>query len=265
MKILITGKNGYIAKSLHSHLADVHDITCVGRSDFDLTNSNDVASFMRGKQFDVVIHTAIKGGTRLKADDANTLYENMLCFYNLYDCRDAYKRFITFGSGAEFTAKNTQYGLSKRCINDIIKWDEKFINLRIFAVFDENELNTRFIKNAILNYINKKSIVVHQDKFMDFFAMQDLVRLVEHFCVADSSQLTNRVIDCCYNEKFKLTDVANFVNTLGDYKCDVIINNATMGEDYIGYANTMPVVEQIGLHKGIECVYEKMLCNLQNH
>jgi nucleoside-diphosphate-sugar epimerase len=265
MKILITGKNGYIAKSLYSYLSDVHDITCVGRSDFDLANSKDVASFMSDKQFDVVIHTAIKGGTRLKADDSDTLYQNMLCFYNLYDCRDSYKRFITFGSGAEFTAKNTQYGLSKRCINDIIKWDDKFINLRIFAVFDENELDTRFIKSALSNYINKKSIVIHQDKYMDFFAMQDLAKLVEHLCDASNIQVTNRVIDCCYNEKFKLTDVANFINSLSNYKCDIVVHNAIAGEDYTGFANTMPVVEQIGLHKSIECVYKKMLYNSYKH
>jgi nucleoside-diphosphate-sugar epimerase len=258
MKILITGKNGYIAKSLYSYLADMHEITRVGRSDFDLANSKDVASFMSDKQFDVVIHTAIKGGTRLKTDDNDTLYENMLCFYNLYDCRDSYKRFITFGSGAELTAKNTQYGLSKRCINDIIKWDDKFINLRIFAVFDENELDTRFIKSTINNYLNRRDIVIHQNKYMDFFAMQDLLALVKHFCLAKDSEITNRVIDCCYERKYTLSDITNYINTLGNYSCNIAIQQPGLGENYTGFSNTLPSFEQVGLFAAINQMYNKL-------
>jgi len=264
MKILVTGSRGYIGSAVSKLLNSGNDVVCHTREMFDLNDTQAVKDHLTQNQYDVVIHSAIKGGSRLKKDDTNVLYENLKCFYNLYDCKDSYKRFITFGSGAEFTAKNTQYGLSKRCINDIIKWDDKFINLRIFAVFDENELDTRFIKSALSNYINKKSIVVHQDKYMDFYAMQDLVKLVEHVCNASSIQTTNRVIDCCYNEKFKLTDVANFINSLGNYKCDIVVHNAIAGEDYIGFANTMPAVEQIGLHKSIEYTYKKMLYSANN-
>ena len=266
MNILITGSNGYVGNSLLKALS-CYGYNIVGhtRQMFDLQDQSAVANHLKNNYYDVVIHAAASGGSRLKPDSAHDLFNNLMCFNNLYDNRHRFKKLITFGSGAEFKQELSPYSLSKRSINAQIQSTENFYNLRIYAVFDENELHTRFIKSAILNYINKKSIVVHQDKFMDFFAMQDLARLVEHFCVAGSSQITNRVIDCCYDEKFKLTDVANFVNTLGDYKCNVIINNATMGEDYIGYTNTMPVVEQIGLHKSIEYMYKQMLYTSTNH
>jgi hypothetical protein len=38
MKILITGKSGYIARSIHSYLYSKYDVTIVGRQDFDLTD-----------------------------------------------------------------------------------------------------------------------------------------------------------------------------------------------------------------------------------
>ena len=37
MKILVTGKNGYVGKSIINKLKG-YDITGVGRDDFDLTN-----------------------------------------------------------------------------------------------------------------------------------------------------------------------------------------------------------------------------------
>ena len=38
MKILITGGNGYIARSIYSILHNKYDITTIGRKDFDLTD-----------------------------------------------------------------------------------------------------------------------------------------------------------------------------------------------------------------------------------
>lgn len=38
MKILITGGSGYIAKGLYAGLKSLHNVTCITRSDFDLTN-----------------------------------------------------------------------------------------------------------------------------------------------------------------------------------------------------------------------------------
>ena len=60
MKILITGGNGYIAKSIYSSLSSKYDITTVTRQDFDLTCWASTYKFFYNKTFDVVIHTAGK-------------------------------------------------------------------------------------------------------------------------------------------------------------------------------------------------------------
>jgi nucleoside-diphosphate-sugar epimerase len=257
MKILVTGSKGYIGTAVCNYLHNKNDITYHTRDMFDLTNSDKVYKHLSTNNYDVVIHTAVMGGSRLKPDDPTVLSENLTAFYNLYDCKNFYNRFITFGSGAEYSTTHTYYGLSKRCIYDIIKNDDKFINLRIYAVFDENEWSTRFIKSAVTNYINKKDIVIHQDKYMDFFAMHDLLNLVDHFC--NTSVITNRVVDCCYSQKNTLNDIANYINTLADNKSKIIIEQPGLGESYIGFYNTMPCIDQIGLHQGIKHVYTKLL------
>ena len=80
MKILITGKNGYIGSSLISKLDSTIGI---GRDDFDLTDRESTNNFFRDKYFDVIIHTAICGGSRLKKDGNDTLANNLKMFYNL--------------------------------------------------------------------------------------------------------------------------------------------------------------------------------------
>ena len=100
MKILITGGNGYIAKALAKGLSQ-YNITSITRQDFDLTDRESTNKWFDGKHFDTVIHTAIKGGSRLKTDDGDVFYQNLQMFYNLYYNKAHFDKFIHFGSGAE--------------------------------------------------------------------------------------------------------------------------------------------------------------------
>ena len=55
MRILITGKNGYVGRSLHSYLYSKHDITIIGRQDLDLTNPNETSKLIRCTDFSVAL------------------------------------------------------------------------------------------------------------------------------------------------------------------------------------------------------------------
>ena len=109
MKILITGGNGYVARSLYSDLCKRYDVTTITRQDFDLANSQDTSNWLADKYFDVVIHTATAGGSRLKPDDESTLSDNLKMFYNLADNDRSFGRLISFGSGAELHATDKPY------------------------------------------------------------------------------------------------------------------------------------------------------------
>ena len=107
MKILITGKNGYIAQSIYNTLKDKYNITSVGRQDFDLSDWGKTNEWFKNKQFDVIIHTAVVGGSRLKKEDSSIIDQNLKMYYNLLDQKDKYTKFIHFGSGAELYAQDT--------------------------------------------------------------------------------------------------------------------------------------------------------------
>ena len=255
MNILITGGNGYIAKSLILGLGD-YNITSITRNDFDLTDRISTDIWFKEKHFDVVIHTAVEGGSRLKQDSSSIFYNNLQMFYNLYYNKSHFDKFIYFGSGAELENPSDPYGLSKKIINDFIKNEHGFFNIRIFGVFDENELNTRFIKSNIKKYISKKPIIVHQNKYMDFFYMEDLVKIVREYIIGNAYHSLSKITECSYREKFTLLDIAYFINELGTYKVPVKLLDSSKSKDYIG--ETTPNLSLVGLKKGIQNVYSKL-------
>lgn len=254
LKILITGGNGYIAKSLHSYLYPEHDITLVSRTDFNMTRREEVQHYFKDKYFDVVIHTAVKGGSRLNPlEGPDVVLANLLMYDNLMRCRDKFNKLIHFGSGAE-EAADGPYGFSKHIINQLIKLDPKSVNIKIYAVFDENELNTRFIKGNIFRYINQENIVIHQDKQMDFFYMKDLVSMIKWLINYREEEFPVQEINCSYLEKHTLSQIAEIINSLDDYKVEIQLEDVIEGESYCGIHPVMPF-NLIGLEQGIKEVY----------
>jgi nucleoside-diphosphate-sugar epimerase len=229
--ILITGGNGYIAKSIHSSLSSKYNITTVTRQDFDLTCWASTYKFFYDKTFDVVIHTATSGGSRLKEETDLVIRENLLMYRNLLNHQDKFTKFISFGSGAELNNPTTPYGISKQIIADSMLSKPNFLNLRIFAVFDKNELPTRFIKANIKRYMNQEPMIIHQDKFMDFFYMEDLISLVNYYINNDNPP---KQIDCSYKDQYKLSDIASIINNLSTNKVDIQIENPILGREYKG-------------------------------
>jgi GDP-L-fucose synthase len=129
-----------------------------------------------------------------------------------------------------------------------------FNNIRIFNVFNEDELSTRMIKANIFNYINKNPIVIYQDKWMDFFYMDDLCEVIKFVINSKSNQ---KLINCSYIQKYKLSDIANIINNLSDYKVDILIENKTIGLNYYGDYNLhLFDINLKGIQKGIIETYE---------
>ena len=256
MRILITGGNGYLAKSLHSALCKKYDITLVTKNDLNLTYRHKVEQYFLNNHFDLVIHTAVIGGNRLSPDGPDVALSNLLMYDNLMRCRDKFTRLIHFGSGAEDKA-DSPYGFSKHIINQLMKLDPRSVNVKIYAVFDENELDTRFIKSNILRYINREDMVIHQDKKMDFFYMKDLISLVEWLINQREEEFPIQEINCSYIEKSTLIQIAGMINSLDDYKVDIIVENEGEGDDYCDVHPIMPF-NLVGLEQGIKNTYNKL-------
>jgi len=268
-KILITGKSGYIARALQLALKDDYEVTAIGRADFDLGDMHDTDQWFQGRFFDVVLHTAaiIPDSSVPPRATGQILTTNFNLFYNIHRCRASFGRLIVFGSGAEFQEPPTEYGKSKAIISRFIDADPQYYNLRLYGVFDENELPTRFIKSNITRYLNKQSLLMREEKKMDFFYMPDLVSLVRFYIEAI---VPEKHIDCCYEAHVFLSYIADYIRTLDSFKAAVtaeierIDKNQTYqnrrqfrGTDYIGTYSVLPF-EPIGLHAGIKEVYQKL-------
>jgi len=74
MNTIVTGGSGLVGK----HLKDIlPDAVYISSKDFDLTDREATNSWFYNKYFDIVIHTAVKGGSRLLVDGGNVFYENI--------------------------------------------------------------------------------------------------------------------------------------------------------------------------------------------
>lgn len=258
-KILITGAGGYLGKSLYNVFKDKYDVTAITRKEVDLTDNYYVNDFFKGKYFDVVLHCAVQGGSRLKEDGVDVLDNNLKMYYNLLHNKYHYNKFIHFGSGAIYSQPDKPYGLSKKVINISISEQPNFYDLIIYGLFDENELDTRFIKANIKRYINKQPIVIHENKIMTFFYMRDLVTLVD-FIINDKDNYKGTMVHCSYKNHLSLFHIAIAINILDKYQVPINIENKTIREieNYKSPLGGAYGLDYIGLEQGIREVYQKL-------
>lgn len=97
-------------------------------------------------------------------------------------------------------------------------------------------------------------MVIHQNKYMDFFYMEDLVSLVDYYITAKDPV---QEVDCCYNYNLTLSEIANCINTLGNHSVEIKTQVEGMGNAYVG--NYLPVLRPlVGLKESINIVYNKL-------
>ena len=249
MNILITGANGFIASNIIKRLElnNTNIIFKATKSSLNLYSLYDVRKFITDNQIESIIHCAIEGGKRLTVDDKNIVYNNILMVQNLLACRIK-GLFINIASGAEFdrnldinNIKETEiynriptdyYGFSKNVISKLINTIPNGINLRLFGCFDKNEHITRMIRSNLNNYILKKPMIIHQDKYMDFVYIDDLCNLIVNILNESLKQIKD--INVVYNKKYKLSDITNIINNLDNYKVPILIESTKLGLSYSG-------------------------------
>lgn len=273
MKVLVTGKNGFIGKLLTKMLTDVQIIS-VGRNELNLSDRNQVNTFFKQQTFDVVVHTAISGGSRVAVDGPEVAQNNLTMFYNLLSNKHKFGKLIQFGSGAEFDRFNGKdvnkssqlndsypvdvYGMSKNIISRVCRDEPNCYTLRIFNVFGFGELPTRMISGNIVRYINKEDIVIIKNRLMDFFSIEDFVTLCKFYITNDNLP---KDIDCCYSDKTTLLDIANMINKLGSHTVNINVMNEGLDLSYCGNSALINKlsIPLVGLQQGLVNLYNSIL------
>jgi nucleoside-diphosphate-sugar epimerase len=254
-RILLTGGNGFIARNLKTQLSNDYDVIAITRKDADLTNSDEVNKFFDGNYFDIVIHTAISGGSRLKDDDDNVKQNNISMFMNIRDNKEHYGRLINIGSGAEIYNPTSPYGLSKYIIRNFVKLESNFYNVRVYAVFGPDELDTRFIKANVVRYINKTPMIIHMNRYIDFFYIDDFAKVIRYYIETPSPP---KEFDCCYRRAWDLHHIADTINDCSNYKVGIDFIENGEGDEYIGEFVDLGI-NYIGLSDGIMETYKKLI------
>ncbi|MBT4958427.1 MAG: NAD-dependent epimerase/dehydratase family protein [Flavobacteriaceae bacterium] len=270
MKILITGSNGFLGRNISSELKKKHEVYQPSSAKLDFTNSNIVDNYFKDNFFDLVIHCAIIGGRRLVSDSPETTYKNLKMFFNIMRNKDSFSNLINFSSGAEFDRHTIiddksnnlfdsfpldYYGMSKNIISRIIK-NYPYFNLRLYGVFGSNEDDDRFIKMCINKCKSSQKLVINNDKFFDFFYVNDLIEILKQI-ISGKLKLNNHSLDLVYHDKLKLSQIASFVNELSGNRSELLIEGYS-SNSYTGtYNSKLDNLNLTGLKEGIKEVFLK--------
>lgn len=254
-KILITGGDGYVARSIFENIKDKYNsVVLANKKSLDLLNRQMVDEFFHGRTYDVVIHCAIQGGEAGVVDDDIIAYNNIVMFNNLLEKKSCYKKLINIGSGAEIHFSNKPYGFSKKIINRMVEKTENFYTLRIFNVFDENEVETRFIKTCIKKALANEFLIINQNKYMDFFYMKDFISVLDFYIKNDGM---NKSFDCVYKDKKTLLDIAQYVQKISGWNREITFKEQGIALSYTGEYRDLNI-NYIGLEKAIEHVLKTL-------
>ena len=218
MRVCVLGVGGFVGKNL------IRDTDWVGvtRQDLDLTNQLEVEEYFKTHEYDAVIHCAVVGGSRLKPDDGEVLYKNLLMFENV--ARVFNGKLIYFSSGAALRGDppTDPYGLSKWLIDRRIDAIPNAYSLRIWGCYGPGELPTRF--SAVCK--RQGHVVIERDRYFDFIDIEDVKDIVRQYLF--SKRMMPKCCDLVYPEKKLLSQWAKVFGASWEIK-DI----SELGESYI--------------------------------
>ena len=216
-RVCVLGSNGFVARNL---LKDTNWIG-VTRKELDLTDQAAVEKYFNEHTYDVVIHCAVIGGSRLKQDDGDVIYKNILMFENV--TRVFKGKLIYFSSGAALRGDppTDPYGLSKWIIDKRIKTIPNAYSLRIWGCYGDGEPPTRF--SAVCK--REKHIIIDKDRYFDFIDIRDVKCITQRYV---QGELHDKEFDIVHEKKLLLSQWAEKFGSSWEIR-----DTSELGESYI--------------------------------
>lgn len=266
-KIFFTGGTGFIGREIIPFLSnDGWEVISPTSSELRLDVSEDVDSFFVDQYYDAIIHSAIVGRKNHLSDDASIFHKNMLIFESIFKHIDKTNLFINIDSGTSMGQYNYNqnptpedfgkiiptepYAFSKYCIAQRVLSDLRGINLRVWGCFGPLEDGKRFFSRNINAYVHRRDIKIHTDRQMDFIYVNDLYKIIDWFLHTNDKSIAKNV-NCVYNSKYYLSQIANMINNLDNYKVNIISQNSGVGDSYCASPTHLPI-KYDGLEVGIQ-------------
>jgi nucleoside-diphosphate-sugar epimerase len=218
-RVCVLGAAGFVGKNL---LRDTN-WTGVTRQELDLTDPEAVKGYFKKHEYDVVIHCAVVGGSRLRPDDGEVFYKNLLMFENVVV---AFKgKLIYFSSGAALRGNppSDPYGMSKWLIDRRIETLPNAYSLRIWGCYGPGEPSTRF--SAVCK--KEGHVVINKDRYFDFIDIEDVRKIVWEYVRIENTR-KDKEYDLVYPEKLLLSQWAEKFGATWE-----IEDTSELGESYI--------------------------------
>ncbi len=262
MKVLITGGDGFIARSLKEAFEKDYQVFNANRECLDLLDGRNVRAFVKDGGFDVVIHTATYDAAPSFStrDPQKVLEMNLRIFFNLVRCEDYFQKMIYFGSGAEFGREHwkpamredyfdthvpgDQYGFSKYIMSRHAQRSGKIYNLRLFGVFGKyDDWRYRFIPNLCCRAVFDMPLTIRRNAIFDFMYIDDLTRIVDWFMYHQPSQ---NVFNVCSGRAYQLAELADLIVAVSGKKLSIDIATPGAGKEYSG--DNSRLMRELGGH-----------------
>jgi len=274
-KILLTGGSGFIGKNIIEQLGASYDFSFPTHAELDLQDQAAVERYVKGNDFDVVIHAANIGGTRKTANMKGVMETNLECFMNIAHCSEHYGKMIQLGSGAEYgksqpivrvqeadfgkRVPQDEYGRYKYECSKYIENAENIVCLRLFGCFGKYEdYETRFISNAICKSLYDLPITIsNKNVVFSYLYVDDFARIVERFM---RHECAHKFYNAVPDGTTDLLTIANTVKMISGKNLPVVVKNPGMGNEYSGdnsrLKEEMPEFRFTSLDEGIKNLYE---------
>jgi len=246
MNVLITGSSGYIGRNLTEQLSSKYNLYTPSHKELDLLNETLVLEYFKNHKIDIVINTAVVGGSREEEYMNKMFYDNLRMFFNLVRNKKYFKKMIHLGSGAEYDKRfpikkvkeedfdkrvpADDYGYYKYLCSKYIEKADNIVNLRVFGLYGKYEnYRYRFISNAICRNIFGFPITLNQDVYFDYVYINDFVRIVDYFISNDAGYKSYNI---GIGKPINLITIAKKINKIAEKKSEIIVKYPGFNKEY---------------------------------
>lgn len=241
MKILLTGGSGFIGRNIFESFKDKYSIFVPSHKELDVTNFSEVEKYIKEKKINVVIHSAIKGGS-------NVFEDTLRMFISILRNIERLDKVIHFGSGAEYDKTRDlikvkeqnfgkyipkdEYGLAKYACSLLSQNQKKIVNLRLFGIYGKYEdYRFKFISNSIVKNLLGMPINIKQDVIFDYLYIDDLMPVLDYFLMNDFKHSSYNITP---KESISLKKIAQIINQISNRQSEIKIINRGYNFEYTG-------------------------------